>query len=110
MSWFCVCRSITRSYYRNSVAALLLFDVTSRASFESIPYWLADAKRHITPYKPVLQLVGTKVSSFNTYYVKFGVGLQLFYRGLMGPKSLPNICLKVADNYSNFLFKLGCNL
>lgn len=54
-------RSITKSYYRNSVGALLVYDVTNRASFENIPHWMTEAKRHIEPHSPVFALVGCKL-------------------------------------------------
>lgn len=53
-------RSITRSYYRNSVGALLVYDITKRSTFEHMPEWLFEAKRHIEPHKAVFQLVGCK--------------------------------------------------
>jgi len=37
-------RSITRSYYRGAVAALLVFDVTKRDSFDGLEVWLREAK------------------------------------------------------------------
>ncbi|KOC68385.1 Ras-related protein Rab-39B [Habropoda laboriosa] len=54
-------RSITKSYYRNSVGALLVYDVCNRASFEHIPQWMMDARRHIEPHCPVFALVGCKL-------------------------------------------------
>lgn len=72
-------RSITKSYYRNSgkslnvdrdafiyllsflVGVLLVYDICNHASFEHIPLWLLEAKRHIEPYRPVFALVGTKL-------------------------------------------------
>lgn len=54
-------RSITKSYYRNSVGALLVYDITNRKSFEHIPRWMAEAKRHIEPHRPVFALVGCKL-------------------------------------------------
>lgn len=54
-------RSITKSYYRNSVGALLVYDVCNRSSFEHIPLWMMEAKRHIEPHRPVFALVGCKV-------------------------------------------------
>lgn len=53
-------RSITRSYYRNSVGALLLYDITRRASFEHLVDWLFEVKRHIEPQKVVYQVVACK--------------------------------------------------
>ncbi|XP_022195103.1 ras-related protein Rab-39B [Nilaparvata lugens] len=54
-------RSITKSYYRNSVGALLVYDVCNRASFEHIPAWMMEARRHIEPHRPVFALVGCKL-------------------------------------------------
>ncbi|XP_017771045.1 PREDICTED: ras-related protein Rab-39B [Nicrophorus vespilloides] len=54
-------RSITKSYYRNSVGALLVYDICKRDSFEHIPQWMSEAKRHIEPHRPVFALVGCKV-------------------------------------------------
>ena len=53
-------KSITRSYYRGAVAALLLFDVTNRESFENLSRWIGEAKSFAN--KDVsITLVGNKV-------------------------------------------------
>jgi len=54
-------RSIVKSYYRNSVGAILAYDVTSHASFERIPAWMTEAKTHIEPFRPVFLLLGCKL-------------------------------------------------
>lgn len=52
-------RSITRSYFRNVDAVVLVYDITNRRTFESIPRWLDDVDHFTT--KPVLKiLVGNK--------------------------------------------------
>ncbi|XP_064501302.1 ras-related protein Rab-39A [Pseudopipra pipra] len=53
-------RSITRSYYRNSVGGLLVFDLTNRRSFEHVKDWLEEAKMHVQPFQIVFLLVGHK--------------------------------------------------
>ncbi|XP_067862817.1 ras-related protein Rab-39B-like [Heptranchias perlo] len=53
-------RSITRSYYRNSVGGLLMFDVTNRKSFESIREWLKEVNTHVYPNKTIFVLIGHK--------------------------------------------------
>lgn len=58
-------RSITKSYYRNSVGALLVYDICNSASFEHIPQWMMEAKRHIEPHRPVFALVGCKLDLVN---------------------------------------------
>lgn len=59
-------RSITKSYYRNSVGALLVYDICKRASFEHIPVWMQEARRHIEPHRPVFALVGCKLDLVNS--------------------------------------------
>lgn len=54
------CRSITRSYYRNSVGALLVYDITKRRSFEHLEDWLDEAQMHIEPHKAVYMVIGHK--------------------------------------------------
>lgn len=53
-------RSITRSYYRNSVGVMIVFDITKRQSFDNITGWLAEAKFHIEPHQAVYMIVGHK--------------------------------------------------
>ncbi|VDN07779.1 unnamed protein product [Thelazia callipaeda] len=52
-------RSITRFYYRGAVAALLVYDITNRGSYNSIQKWLAEV-RSLTGSKIVIILVGNK--------------------------------------------------
>ncbi|NXI52553.1 RB39A protein, partial [Chloroceryle aenea] len=53
-------RSVTRSYYRNSAGGMLLFDLTNRASFESIRQWHREVTDTIQPFRIVFLLVGHK--------------------------------------------------
>ncbi|GBM84680.1 Ras-related protein Rab-39B [Araneus ventricosus] len=53
-------RTITWSYYRNSVGALLLYDITRRSSFEHLVEWLFEARRHIEPGRAVFEVVACK--------------------------------------------------
>ena len=39
-------KSITRSYYRGSICALIVYDVTSRDSFENITRWIEETKSY----------------------------------------------------------------
>ncbi len=52
-------QSITRSYYRSSAGALLVYDVTNRESFENIENWLDEARVNGNP-EMVLCLVANK--------------------------------------------------
>ncbi|KAJ8290211.1 hypothetical protein GJAV_G00009980 [Gymnothorax javanicus] len=53
-------RSVTRSYYRNSVGGLLVFDLTNRASFEHIWEWHEEVQHHVQPHAVLFVLVGHK--------------------------------------------------
>ncbi|XP_054638960.1 ras-related protein Rab-42b [Dunckerocampus dactyliophorus] len=53
-------RSVTRSYYRNSVGALLVFDLTNQASFDHIRECHAEVCERVQPYKVLFVLVGHK--------------------------------------------------
>jgi len=52
-------RSVTRSYYRGTAGALLVYDITSRQSFTNLSRWLADARALASP-QLVTVLVGCK--------------------------------------------------
>lgn len=53
-------RSVTRSYYRNSVGGLLVFDITNRKSFEHIREWHAEVCERVQPQRVVFVLLGHK--------------------------------------------------
>ncbi|NXY85552.1 RB39A protein, partial [Alcedo cyanopectus] len=53
-------RSVTRSYYRNSAGGMLLFDLTNRASFDSIRRWHREVTDTVQPFRIVFLLVGHK--------------------------------------------------
>ena len=53
-------RSIVRSYFRNAVGGLLIFDTTSRSSFESLDGWLQEASVSDPSHELVFILVGNK--------------------------------------------------
>ncbi len=52
-------RSITRSYYRGAIGAVLVYDVTNSSSFENLPNWLKDSLE-ATNQNIGLVLVGNK--------------------------------------------------
>jgi small GTP-binding protein len=52
-------RSVTRGYYRGAIAAFLVFDLTKRKTFESLPGWISDVRSVALP-GVVLILLGNK--------------------------------------------------
>jgi small GTP-binding protein len=53
-------RSITRSYYKNSACAIIVYDITNRGSFKKIENWLKECIE-MSPKSIVLVLVGNKI-------------------------------------------------
>jgi len=52
-------RSVTRSYYRGAAGCILVYDITSRDSYNHLVTWLSDARALATP-ELVIVLVGNK--------------------------------------------------
>jgi len=52
-------RSITRSYYRGSICALLVYDITRRSTFDNIVRWLDDMRDNAYS-KMIIILIGNK--------------------------------------------------
>lgn len=70
-------RSITRSYYRNSVGVLLVYDVSNRQSFKNIQSWLTEAQANVggpNPGQCVFQLVGHKADMESERQVQYEEG------------------------------------
>ena len=57
----CRFRSITRSYYRNCVGCLVIYDITSRESFEHVTEWLEEARNSTEDQDIVYLLIGHKL-------------------------------------------------
>ena len=53
-------RSITRAYYKNSVCALIVYDITNRESFNNVQTWIEDCLSQ-SPKTVLLVLVGNKI-------------------------------------------------
>lgn len=53
-------RTIIKSYYRNAHGIILVFDITSRESFESLEFWSNEIKESISNPHTEIILVGTK--------------------------------------------------
>jgi small GTP-binding protein len=51
--------SIAKAYFRGAFGVILVFDITDRKSFDSLPRWLRDARTEADPHCTVM-LVGNK--------------------------------------------------
>nr|XP_020469480.1 ras-related protein Rab-19-like isoform X4 [Monopterus albus]XP_020469481.1 ras-related protein Rab-19-like isoform X4 [Monopterus albus] len=52
-------RTITQSYYRSAHGAMVAYDITRRATFESVPHWIREVE-HYGAASVVLILIGNK--------------------------------------------------
>ena len=66
-------RSITRAYYKNSVCACIVYDITNRNSFLDVKSWLDDCKKQ-SPKTVILVLIGNKIDLDEQREVSFEEG------------------------------------
>jgi len=52
-------RAITSAYYRSAVGAMLVYDIVSKETFDSIERWLTELRQHSDP-NIVIMVVGNK--------------------------------------------------
>ena len=58
---FKIYRSITNSYYRNSVGVMLMYDISNRRSFENLQEWLLEAQENVIyPKATTFMVIGHK--------------------------------------------------
>lgn len=69
-------RVITRSYYRNSLGCLLVYDVTNRVSFYNVSGWLDDVKKYSESDLEII-LVGNKIDVTNKREVSVEEGQDM---------------------------------
>ena len=69
-------RSITRAYYKNSVCAVLVYDISNRETFEHISNWIEDCTAQ-SPKTVFMILVGNKSDLSNNRQVTFDEGKEM---------------------------------
>jgi small GTP-binding protein len=69
-------RSITRAYYKNSVCALVVYDITNRDSFNNIANWVEDCKNQ-SPKTIFMVLVGNKSDLSDKRVISIEEGREL---------------------------------
>ena len=69
-------RSITRAYYKNSVCALVVYDISSRDSFNNVSSWIEDCKNQ-SPKTILMVLVGNKCDLEDKRQVSYEEGKEL---------------------------------
>jgi Ras-related protein Rab-2A len=107
-------RSITRAYYKNCVCAMVVYDITNKASFNNVQNWLQDVITQ-SPKTVLIILIGNKIDledkrkvifdEGNEFAIKHGItfmetsaktgeGVEEAFR-----KSVQEIEKKIVENY-----------
>ncbi|XP_062183103.1 ras-related protein Rab-2-A-like [Phragmites australis] len=72
-------REVTRMYYSGAAAAILVYDITRRETFDHVPRWLEDA-RQLAPDNLTVMLVGNKCDLSDKRAVSYEEG-ERFAKG-----------------------------
>lgn len=68
-------RAITSAYYKGAIGAMLLYDITSQISFNSLPKWLKELHEN-SEEKLVVMLVGNKSDMNELRVIKTQEGIK----------------------------------
>jgi Ras-related protein Rab-2A len=77
-------RAITRSYYRNSAGAVLVYDISRRKTFKAIQKWLQEIRESSTDGNIMITLVGNKCDNERTREISYDEGKKLAESNNMG--------------------------
>ena len=69
-------KSITRAYYKNSVCALVVYDISRKETFENTSTWIEDCKTH-SPKTVNIILIGNKSDLESQRQVTYEEGQEL---------------------------------
>ena len=72
-------RSITRAYYKNSVCAMVVYDITSLDSFHHVQNWIEDI-RNQSPKTVLIILIGNKIDLEEKRAVSYDEGSEFAIR------------------------------
>ena len=94
-------RSITRAYYKNSVCAFIVYDITKRETFENVKIWLDDIHNQC-PQNILLVLVGNKIDLESERQISYEEGddfaqknnMYFFETSAKTGKNIENLFLK----------------
>ena len=66
-------RSITRAYYKNSVCAMVVYDIANKESFENVKKWLQDIQEE-SPKTVLVALIGNKIDLEDKRVISYDEG------------------------------------
>ena len=68
-------RAMTKTYYKNSSCAFIVYDITDKESFDHVQYWMDECKK-IAPESILFVLIGNKSDLNNSREIPYDDGLN----------------------------------
>ncbi|XP_022152163.1 ras-related protein RABB1b-like [Momordica charantia] len=103
-------RSITRFYYRGAAAALLVYDITRRETFDNLASWLEDVRQQANSNMTIM-LVGNKADLTHQRLVSKEEGEQFAKQnGLLFLEASSKTFLNVEDAFTKTAAKIFQNI
>ena len=93
-------RSLTKIFVKESKIVILVYDITNKETFESLPFWkkLVD---EILDYTPIFAIVGNKMDLYDKEQVKGDEADK--YAESIGAKVLLTSAKRDSESFSNFV-------
>ncbi|KAJ8298388.1 hypothetical protein KUTeg_024919 [Tegillarca granosa] len=99
-------RSITQSYYHSANGLILVYDVCSQQSFDSLPLWIKEIETYASP-KVLGYLVGNKIDQINSREIPTHIGEQFSQRYEM---TFLETSAKEAENVDKLFYDIAIQL
>ena len=100
--WSRELQSITRAYYKNSVCAIIIYDITNRVSFEYVNNWIEDIKNS-SKKNIMIVLVGNRKELEKRREVTYEEGKELADKN--GISLFYEIYEKNVENINNIFYE-----
>jgi len=105
-------RSITKSYYKNTCVAIVVYDITNRDTFNNLPNWIQDIQDSCTQ-EPLIIVIGNKSDLHNKRKVSTEEGktfcethkYEFYETSVKKEYSIENIFIKSSTD----IYKKICN-
>ena len=99
-------RALTRSYYRNAQAIIIVYDITSRESFEKSKVWIKEAENYVDN-SVLIVLVGNKTDLYPKRKIEYFEGHKLAEEHFM---NFFEVSAKYDNNIETLFRFIGENL